>query len=219
MTGVALDVLLVSTLTVAAVHTVVGVDHVIPFVALGRGERWSLRRTLGVTALCGVGHVLSSVLLGVLGVAIGLSAERLAWVEAIRGDTAAWMLVALGAVWAAWGFSHARRRLRRPEGDHDHHGPGPVGHGAWAIFLVFVFGPCEPLIPLMMAPAVGHDWGAVGLVVGTFTVTTVGLMLALVAVAYVGAGLPSFPAARRHVHVLVGLTLSATGLAIRFLGI
>jgi nickel/cobalt exporter len=49
------------------IHTAIGVDHYLPFVALGRARRWSLSRTLLVTALCGAGHVAGSLLLGAAG--------------------------------------------------------------------------------------------------------------------------------------------------------
>ena len=210
MLGPELELLLASALSIAALHTLVGVDHVIPFVALGRARGWTLKKTLVVTALCGVGHVLSSVLLGLVGVALGAGAEELAALEGARGEIAAWMLVGLGLAWMAWGLSRRRRTL--PE-----HRPAP--HlGAWTLFLVFVFGPCEPLIPLMMAPAMRHDAGAVLLVVGAFGAVTIGLMLALVAVGHAGLRLSALAVAERHSHVLVGGVLAATGLAMRFLG-
>ena len=45
-------------------HTLVGVDHSLPFVVLARSQQWSLKKTWAVTGLCGVAHVGSSVLIG-----------------------------------------------------------------------------------------------------------------------------------------------------------
>ena len=50
--------------TIGFVHTVTGPDHYLPFVVIGRARNWRLKRTLGVTVLCGIGHVLGSVALG-----------------------------------------------------------------------------------------------------------------------------------------------------------
>ena len=52
--------------TVGLVHTVMGVDHSLPFVVLARAQRWSLRKLLLVTAACGAAHILSSVLIGTI---------------------------------------------------------------------------------------------------------------------------------------------------------
>src|SRR6185503_13000879 len=82
----ALPLLLGTAVMIAAVHTAVGVDHTLPFIALGRAQRWSLRKLLTVTALCGVGHVLSSVVLGMIGIALGTALERLRWFESARGS-------------------------------------------------------------------------------------------------------------------------------------
>ena len=74
-------------------HTLTGPDHYLPFVAMARAGRWSLRKTLLVTLTCGLGHVLGSVVLGMLGVALGLAVTGLEWLEGMRGSLAGWMLL------------------------------------------------------------------------------------------------------------------------------
>ena len=98
-------VLLTSAASLAVVHTMLGVDHSLPFVALGRARQWSLPFTLGVTAVCGVGHVVSSVLIGYVGIALGIATESMLWLESARGDLAATVLIGFGlsyVVWAVW---------------------------------------------------------------------------------------------------------------------
>ena len=41
-------------------HTVVGPDHYVPFIAMSRVGGWSWSRTLVITLLCGVAHILGS---------------------------------------------------------------------------------------------------------------------------------------------------------------
>lgn len=38
------------------VHTLLGPDHYIPFVAMSRAGGWSLRKTALITSLCGLGR-------------------------------------------------------------------------------------------------------------------------------------------------------------------
>ncbi|KAB2960358.1 MAG: hypothetical protein F9K16_11835, partial [Thermoanaerobaculia bacterium] len=62
-------------------HTLLGPDHYVPFVALARSRSWPLSRTLAVTAACGAGHVAGSLALGALGVAFGWALSGLVAVE------------------------------------------------------------------------------------------------------------------------------------------
>ncbi len=121
----AVDALSINLLAAAAVlaltHTVLGPDHTLPFIMLGQAQRWTSRRTLLVTFLCGLGHVLSSLLLGGIGLALGYGVAHVTKAEAIRGDLAAWALVAFGAAYLVWGVRHAVR-TRKGIVPHDHHG-------------------------------------------------------------------------------------------------
>ena len=74
--GPDIGVLAATAASIGFVHTVTGPDHYLPFIAIGRARRWSLTRTLSITALCGVGHVLGSVALGSLGIGLGLALSR-----------------------------------------------------------------------------------------------------------------------------------------------
>jgi hypothetical protein len=229
--------LLATTAGLAAFHTVIGVDHYLPFVALGRARRWSLRTTLGVTALCGAGHVGASVVLGLGAIALGLAMEELAWIDGTRGDAASWLLVGFGVAYAAWSLWRLlRKRTHRhayvgADGtthEHDHDGGHAHVHSerigalaatsTWALFIVFVLGPCETLVPLMTAPAIEHAWSTVALVVGVFGAATIGAMLLMVALLH--AGLSTFRLRwGRYAHVGAGLAVAASGLAVMAFGI
>ena len=63
--------LLGTAIWIGFIHTLFGPDHYVPFVAMARAGDWSCRKTLGVTLLCGLGHVAGSVALGLIGIAIG----------------------------------------------------------------------------------------------------------------------------------------------------
>ena len=121
-------VLVSAAVGIGFVHTVIGIDHTLPFVVLGKARGWSLRRTLWVTGLCGGGHVASSILLGGAGIGLAIFAtgldtrEGYHWmqgrvgsfesIEAVRGDLAAWALVVFGLTYAAWSLARRRRSQR-----------------------------------------------------------------------------------------------------------
>ena len=56
-------ILSVTAITLGFVHTILGPDHYLPFIVLSEARKWSLRKTMLITFLCGLGHVLSSVVL------------------------------------------------------------------------------------------------------------------------------------------------------------
>ena len=59
--------------SIAVLHTLLGPDHYLPFIAMSRAGKWSLRKTLTVTLICGMGHVVSSAALALVGVVFGFT--------------------------------------------------------------------------------------------------------------------------------------------------
>ena len=226
--------LLAAAAAIALTHTVLGPDHTLPFIMLARARKWSRRRTLVVTFVCGVGHVGSSVLLGVVGLALGYGVAHITAVETVRGNLAAWALVALGTAYAAWGIRHAIR-TRAGIVPHEHHGHVHLhAHGGgthqhahsersqttfWALFTVFVLGPCEPLIPLFVLPASRGRWGAAAATAGVFSVVTIATMVTLVSLALAGVRRLPLEAFERWSHALAGGVIAGSGLAVIFLGL
>ncbi|MYD87319.1 MAG: hypothetical protein F4Y14_14750 [Acidobacteria bacterium] len=209
--------LLGTAASLAVVHTLLGVDHSLPFVALGRARQWTLGRTLLVTALCGAGHVASSVVIGAAGVGLGIATDALLWLESARGELAAGLLIGFGlayAAWAVWRGFRSGNGVRPPRAS-----AGADRVTPWALFIVFVLGPCEPLIPLMVVPGMARDWLAVAAVVGVFGLLTVGAMLLAVVAAWRGIGLLGAGRGGRHADVAAGLVVAASGAAVLFLGL
>jgi len=66
-TNAGLWALLAATFTLAATHTV-SPDHWFPFVMVGRANKWKISWVLALAALAGIGHVGTSVAIGLIGV-------------------------------------------------------------------------------------------------------------------------------------------------------
>jgi nickel/cobalt transporter (NicO) family protein len=232
-----MSVLLLGTAGVAVLHTLAGPDHYLPFIVMGRARKWSVARTVFWTTLCGLGHVGSSVVLAIAGVIFGYGLERVQFIEEIRGNLAAWAMIAFGAVYAAWGLKKAFRAQTHAhahthggaahEHMHSHGGAHAHPHGEtegftltpWILFTIFVFGPCEPMIPLVMYPAIQGSWAEVWLIVGAFSALTVVSMLAVVMLVRQGIRFVVRPQLGRFSHALAGGTLCLAGCAIQFLGL
>lgn len=233
-------VLTVTAASLALFHTLVGPDHYLPFVAMSRARGWSRTRTLGITFLCGVGHVASSVLLGVAGILLGHAVTSLVDVETTRAGLAAWGMIGFGFLYMIWGIRAGWR------GEHHHHGhahadgsthahghahdhgdghvhvhdaTAPADITPWILFTVFVLGPCEPLIPLLMYPAATMGLAASAFVALVFSVITVSTMLVVVLAACEGVARIPLAGLERWTHALAGAAIGVSGLAVQFLGL
>ncbi|MBI5058855.1 hypothetical protein HZB60_03605 [candidate division KSB1 bacterium] len=202
--------------TLGITHTILGPDHYIPFIAIGKARAWSSRRTLRVTLVCGVGHVLSSAAIGLGGLYLGTRLLRLTGLEAARGAIAGWLLLGFGLAYAVWGLRHAYK-LRHSD---ERRNPETADRSIvpWVLFIIFAFGPCEPLIPLLMFPAAQASTGAVWLISGIFGICTVGTMVGIVAAALKGLSLFSHPRAARYSHALAGGAVTICAAGIVFIG-
>lgn len=199
--------LCLTAVTIGAIHTLLGPDHYVPFVALSRAGGWTARKTIGVTVVCGLGHVAGSVALGMVGLLLGGVVLQLEAIEAWRGDVAAWLLIGFGLAYLCWGLMRAVRAAPPV------HAPAAPGSAwaPWLAFLVFVLGPCEPLIPLLMVPAARADPGAVAAVVAAFAVATLGTMVVAVLALRCGLSRVHVPAVGRFGHALAGLAILVCG--------
>lgn len=224
-------VLTTNAAVVAFIHTLIGPDHYLPFAVLAKARGWSWLRTSAITLACGLGHVLSSITLGLVGFAAGAALQRLEWIESVRGAVAAWALIAFGLGYAAWGLRRARRTgpdghthahmKRLHAADHIHHPDtgAPIALTPLILFVIFVFGPCEPLIPLFIYPAATSGWTGAVLVSLVFGVTTLATMLALVLGAVRGLSVLPAGGMVRYSHALAGSSIALSGGAIQLLGV
>jgi sulfite exporter TauE/SafE len=197
------------------VHTVFGPDHYLPFIVLSKARQWSSVKTVMVTFLCGLGHVLSSVVLGFIGIALGIAVFKLEAIESFRGELAAWILIAFGFTYFVWGIHRAIRN--RP---HTHIHTSKSGSlTPWILFTIFIFGPCEPLIPLVMYPAAKGDMMTVVIVAFVFGLTTISTMLGIVLASSFGLAKLPLGKLEKYSHALAGLAILLCGGAIKFLGL
>lgn len=235
-----ITVITVTAASIGLFHTLLGPDHYLPFIVMARVRKWSLARTTWITVLCGIGHVLSSVVLGIAGIALGVTINKLGAIESFRGDIAGWLLMAFGGGYFVWGLFRARKN--RPHvhwhahGDvsmpihkhrhkhnqdqlHIHKTEQAKNLTPWILFTIFVFGPCEPLIPLMMYPASRSSSFGLVLVTGVFFVVTIATMLSIVILLSLGVNLLPLGRLERYTHALAGATICLCGVAIQFLGL
>jgi ABC-type nickel/cobalt efflux system permease component RcnA len=151
---------------------------------------------------------------------------------------AAWLLIGFGFAYFIWGLRraiknkpHQHLHIHSDGGKHEHLHAHKGEHShlhdqkkkanitPWILFTVFVFGPCEPLIPLVMYPAAKHNIGGVILVASVFGLTTIVTMLTIIAISSWGVSFVRLGRLERYVHALAGAMIFISGLSVQFLGL
>ena len=101
-----------------------------------------------------------------------MTLSKLNFIESFRGEVAAWLLIGFGFAYFIWGVrtaiknkkhshshmhidgtKHIHNHSHNDEHVHVHAKKGLKELTPWVLFIIFILGPCEPLIPLIMYPA------------------------------------------------------------------
>ena len=227
----------VTAISIGFIHTILGPDHYLPFIVLSQAKKWSLKKTMLITFLCGLGHVLSSVVLGLIGIAIGISVTRIVSMQSFSGNIAAWLFIAFGLVYMIISIRNLIKNRKHSHShfhidgekhfhDHDHHKEHTHIHQGeivkttpWILFLIFIFGPCEPLIPVLMYPAAESNIQGVVIVSVLFSIVTIGTMMSIVLAFKLGLNKINLKPVEKYNHLIAGTMIFFSGLAIQFLGL
>ena len=230
--------LLLTAVSIAFLHTLAGPDHYLPFIMISKARNWSLAKTSWFTVLCGLGHVGSSIVVGFVGIAFGLALSKLELFESVRGSIIAWLFAAFGLVYLVWGIyrilrnkphvhkhyhgngeEHLHEHNHHKDHLHVHEEKSKANITPWILFTIFVFGPCEPLIPIVMYPAAKHNFTELIIVTSVFSIVTILTMLTVVLIASYGIKLLPMKTMEKYSHVMAGGTILLCGLGMVFLGL
>ena len=232
-------ILLGTAVSIALIHTIIGPDHYIPFIALSKANNWAVKKTVFIVLLCGAGHVFGSVVLGFAGVALSAGVTSLIDIEDIRGTIATYVLIAFGLVYTIYGIRCAVKNKTHThtgidgetvihshtfnDTDHNHNakksGASRSAGRFWGLFIFFVLGPCEPLIPLLMYPAATMNIFTLVLVTLSFSVVTIGVMLLMTLLGLKGFKLIKADKLERYAHAMAGCVIMLCGISVLLLPI
>ena len=239
-------ILSITAASLGFMHTLLGPDHYLPFVVLAKARKWSNIKTIWITILCGIGHVGSSLRIGFIGIAAGMALSKMKYFESVRGNIAGWLFIGFGLTYAIWGLrrafknklhTHAHFHLNGKKHVHEHTHQVEHAHihtdentvntekveyknlTPWILFVIFVFGPCEPLIPLLMFPALQHSMAGVVSVTAVFGFVTIATMTSIVLMMTTGMKFVKLDKLEKYTHALAGFAIFFSGIAIQFLGL
>ncbi|MEW5759028.1 MAG: sulfite exporter TauE/SafE family protein [Candidatus Omnitrophota bacterium] len=233
-----LFILLTTAVSVGFIHTLLGPDHYLPFIVMAKARRWSYLKTTLITFVCGLGHVASSVLIGLVGLQLGFALNKLEFFESLRGNWAGWGLIIFGFSYFVYGVfrviknkphTHSHFHLDGNKHMHEHTHKGEHVHVhqqtifsktiPWTLFVIFVFGPCEPLIPVLMYPALKQNLANMFLIAIVFGLSTISTMIGIVLVSTFGINILPIKPLEKYSHAFAGFIIFFCGLAVQFFGL
>ncbi len=225
-------ILLMSTLTISLVHTFTGPDHYLPFIVLSKSGKWSLSKTMFWTVLCGLAHVGTSVLIGLIGIAIGYSLSDGNRLNELRGGWASWLLLLFGLGYTCWGLYNIKRNKlhKHFEVNEDadimvyEHKDGQAvlpdqkfKVTPWVMFFIFALGPSEPILPLLFYPATSRAIHEIWILIAVYTFASVFMMWLMVVLGYLGMRNIAFPNMEKYIGFISGLVVLICGIGMVFL--
>ena len=184
--------------------------HWLPFVLVGRAQRWSMARTLLAVVVAGLAHIVTTAVLGGLIVAAGLALDQ--WIKGVLPHLSAVLLFLFGA------FYLTRATLRRPvpassppltEAE-----PAVSNRAAFiGLVAMLAVSPGEVLLPIYLS-ASSEGVAALGLLSLVFAAGTVMGMAVFTGLARAGASILRLERWARYEGAVLGLALIALGLMV-----
>ncbi|XP_054818022.1 uncharacterized protein LOC129317696 [Prosopis cineraria] len=183
--------------TVSILHSFIP-THWLPFSIVGRAQKWTLSRTVLVTALGAILHVISTSLLGITAITM---ANTIAGEETVH-KLASLLLIFLGGGYVILFLSG--------KGGHNHSHNQPMEKMAVAgLILVPALSPCATTLPVFLA--VGNSSSMMVLAIIVLLLSTISVMTSLVALSFYGASQLKFHWVERYDKLLVGSVLCLVG--------
>ena len=184
--------------------------HWLPFVLVGRAQRWSLPRVLTAVATAGLAHIVTTAVVGGLIIAAGMALDQ--WVAGFLPHLSAALLFLFGA------FYLVKSAIRRPimaGGPALDLAEPTVSHAAafWGLVAMLAISPGEVLLPIYMSSA-QEGLTALILLTVAFAAGTVLGMGVFTTLARAGASVLRLERWARYEGVVLGLALIALGLLV-----
>ena len=159
-------------------------------------------------------------------------------IESFRGNLAGWALISFGLIYLVWGIRkayknkphkhihvhsdgklHNHLHQHKMEHAHVHDSKEDTNITPWVLFVIFVLGPCEALIPLLMYPAATSSIEGMLLVTSVFGIVTVLTMVGLVLVLTYGVKRIPLGKFEKYSHAVAGGIILLSGISINLLGL
>ncbi|WP_424245557.1 sulfite exporter TauE/SafE [Elusimicrobium posterum] len=206
-------VVLIGAIGLALTHTVLAPNHYLPFIMIGKTRNWGIKKTMFITMLCSMGHLLGAVVVAALAVVFGIAVSHIEIIEGYRANIAAWGLILFGLGYFIWGIRAAYHNHKCCE--HIHTEKNDVKSlTPFILFMIFLFAPCEAVIPVLMLPALESAPIQIFAVAIAFGLTTMFVMVTMTGLGYKGIEFLPFKKWEKYGHAVAGFVILVCGILV-----
>ena len=191
---------LVTLIPIAILHSIIP-SHWLCFSLVGKAQGWSLQRTLLVASSAFALHAITTLLFTIAAVYAGGDIVKRIGEWSHLGGSA--VIVCLGILYLTFHFVGVGHAHRHDETDATRYASG-------ALVISLLLSPCTPIIPVVIATS-GVTLAQSILTVAVIMVSSIGVMIFLVWMGYLGLSLPRLSFLDRLENLIVGIALCAIG--------
>jgi len=201
--------LLLGSILLSLIHAMIP-NHWLPVVAIGKAEKWTQRETLFVTAISGLAHTLSTVLVGIIIGIIGISLTRSYTI--ISEKIAPSLLILIGIIYLAIDLRHHHSHNTIVTDKSKNRAKRAI---ITSLALTMFLSPCLE-IEAYYLQAAGAGWTGILMVSVVYIFITVAGMLLLVYLAGKGVRAIQSHFLDHHEKLLSGIVLMLLGIVAFF---
>lgn len=171
-------------LTVSILHASIP-THWLPFVLAGRAQKWSYKRTLSVLFIAGMGHILTTTLIGAGIVWFGLNLhEHFEKSLVLLASGIVFLFGVYNIVQYFRGYKHSHCDHADTH-DHDYAKKAKDGWAILSLLLLLTLSPCHAFIPVYIS-AWSTGWNGFYILTLTLAVGTLSAMMIFTTLAFFG---------------------------------
>jgi NADH:ubiquinone oxidoreductase subunit 6 (subunit J) len=196
--------LLIGAIAISVLHAALP-NHWLPFVLVGRAQKWDDRKILRISFLAGTGHVVMTGVLGLIAALVGsliLSSLDLLLLPITSG-----ILIVIGLIYVVLGY---RSKKADAEGHHHH---VPDNATSLSLFLMLTFSPCEAMIPVFFSAGF-YGFESFLFLVIVVSLVTIGAIMLLVYLTMKGYDRIHSHWLERNDRIVVGAALILLGILV-----
>jgi nickel/cobalt transporter (NicO) family protein len=207
--------ILIGSVSLSVIHALIP-NHWIPLLAIGKSEKWTKAEILSATAIAGIAHITSTVIIGII---VGFAGFKLSSsFEMITTVIAPVILIAIGVIYLILDFVQSRH--------HHHHEHIRIktnsGKSKFAILLSLSFAmflsPCLELEAYYFQAGTA-GWTGIIMVSIVYMLVTVSAMIILVWLGLKGMDLMKTDFLEHHNKSIAGIVLILLGVLAFFVKI
>jgi nickel/cobalt transporter (NicO) family protein len=205
--------IIIGSFLLSVVHATIP-NHWLPFIAISKSEKWTIRETLSATGIAGLAHILSTIIIGVFVGFIGLQLSNA--YSQISEIIAPSILVIIGIIYILIDFrkkNHAHINEKEIKERFKNKSKLTI---ITSLSVVMFLSPCAELEAYyFQAGTLG--WNGILIVSAIYTFATVSFMILLVYLGLLGVNKFKFHYLEHHEKRVTGIFLILLGIAAYFI--